>query len=213
MSSYVNTLEKLEAHITKHLGEVDYIRHQKKSYLVHVDLHHIAPTPERPFYTIVTSGMSDLPMHVPQGSGAAPRMEVFMHLPPSWPLDYESLRDGPWYWPLEKLQSLAQFPHANKTFLASGHMVRNDDTPQPFAENTRLAAVFLQPSSLVPAEFHHMQLSRDKFVRLLNVVPIYAEERELVLAQGASALRQRFADFGINEIVCLNRPNVALDVK
>jgi hypothetical protein len=50
-----------------HLGEIHDVYHELISDLVHIDIHHVAPDDERPFHTLVTSGMSDLPMTVPEG--------------------------------------------------------------------------------------------------------------------------------------------------
>lgn len=50
---------------------------------VHVDIHIVEPTDERPWTTLVTSGMSERPMHAPPELG--PEAEVTELLDPRRP--------------------------------------------------------------------------------------------------------------------------------
>ena len=62
-------IEAIVAHISKHVGEPDLVFHQLVSEYVHVDIHIVHPTDERPWFTLVTSGMSERPMTTPHGIG------------------------------------------------------------------------------------------------------------------------------------------------
>lgn len=42
-------------------GVLAFVWHELVSDLVHLDVHVAEPTPARPYYTVVTSGMSDRP--------------------------------------------------------------------------------------------------------------------------------------------------------
>lgn len=86
------SLEEISAHIEDHIGVIDMVFHELVSDTVHIDIHHVKPTAERPFHTLITSGMSDLPMIVPQGSSAAPFMELIVTLPKDWKIDTESFK-------------------------------------------------------------------------------------------------------------------------
>ena len=44
-----------------------FVLHEQESGTVHVDLHVVPPKPDRPCFTVLPSGMSDLDMHVPSG--------------------------------------------------------------------------------------------------------------------------------------------------
>src|SRR6185295_19871223 len=61
-------IEAIAAHIEKHIGPPDSVFHEIISDLVHIDVHFVAPAPERNFRTLVTSGMSDRPMNAPEGA-------------------------------------------------------------------------------------------------------------------------------------------------
>src|SRR6266849_7875689 len=69
-STYVSgdspSLELIVKHITTHIGEPSTVFHELASEHVHIDVHVVPPRPDRDFYTLVTSGMSDKPMKVPK---------------------------------------------------------------------------------------------------------------------------------------------------
>jgi hypothetical protein len=61
---YLRTITK---HVRMHFGTDSFVLHEKKSAPIHVDVHVVPPKPSRPYFTILTSGMSDLDMHTPAG--------------------------------------------------------------------------------------------------------------------------------------------------
>ena len=62
-----SSLEAISDHIERHIGKIAQVWHEILSDLVHVDVHEIAPTEDRPYWTLVTSGMSDRSMAAPDG--------------------------------------------------------------------------------------------------------------------------------------------------
>ncbi|MGC4866446.1 suppressor of fused domain protein [Micromonospora sp. DT53] len=72
---------------------------------VGVHVYVVAPTEERPYRTLITSGMSELPMTVPEGHGISPYAELMLCLPADWPLTRRTgLDDDPAGWPLRVLK-------------------------------------------------------------------------------------------------------------
>ncbi len=59
--------ERIGTHIEAYVGSIDGVFHEIASDIVHVDVHHVTPTDQRPYHTLVTSGMSDRPMAAPPG--------------------------------------------------------------------------------------------------------------------------------------------------
>jgi len=53
------TIEQIEKHIERFVGPIEKVFHELVSDLVHLDLYHVKPGPERPFHTFVTCGMSE----------------------------------------------------------------------------------------------------------------------------------------------------------
>lgn len=202
-------IEAITKHIEAHLGVVDSVFHEVLSDTVHVDVHLVRPTAERPYVRLVTSGMSDLPMTIPAGEDVPRFAELLVTLPGTWKLDTESFEDETWYWPLRLLKGLARLPHKHATWLGFGHTVPNGDPPTPYAPNTRLCgAITLLPIS-VPSGFHKLRIDEAKEITFYAAVPLFEEEMNLKLRSGTDALLDRFEAKGISDIVDPARSNVA----
>lgn len=60
----------------------------------------IPPAVDRPFHVLVTSGMSDLAMTVPEGMEFFRRAELMIALPADWPIEGPRFEDEQGYWPI-----------------------------------------------------------------------------------------------------------------
>ena len=78
------TIQLISNHIETHVGNIYKVFHEMVSDLVHIDLHWVKPTTERPFHVLVTSGMSDMPMTVPEGFEGLRYAELCVLLPPNF---------------------------------------------------------------------------------------------------------------------------------
>lgn len=200
-------IERISDHIERHIGPIARVFHELVSELVHIDVHIVGPTPERNFYTLVTSGMSDKPMRPPEEYSDLRYSELMICLPPDWPMT-----DGEWekdenYWPIRMLKMLARFPHEYGTWLWAMHTMPHGDPPQPFASNTRLCGMILLPPVAAPPEFQELRVSDDKTIYFHALVPLHADEMDLKLKKGAGALFDGFNDHGVSEILNPARPS------
>jgi Suppressor of fused protein (SUFU) len=194
-------------HIERHVGEAETVLHQVVSAWVHVDLHIVPPSGERPWTTLVTSGMSERGMHAPDAERT--RAELVMALPPTWPLEHDELADDRVYWPFRLLQSLAAFPHQYKTWLWHGHTIPHGDPPEPYAPDTGMCCAILLPPLLVGTGFDVLDVG-ERRVRFLGVYPLYEEEMRLKLESGFEALIDRFDAAGVTELLDPGRPSVVI---
>jgi hypothetical protein len=183
-------LEAIERHIENHVGKIETVLHEIVSDLVHIDVYKITPTAERNFYTLITSGMSDLPMTVPDGAEEFRFAELLICLPADWdmPKVYDTMTDEEHWWPIRCLKYLARFPHEYDTWLAEGHTIPNGDPPEPFANNTQLCCALLTPPLLFGAEFMSLKIREDKTINFYALLPIYKEEMEFKLKHGGEQL-------------------------
>lgn len=202
-------IAEISSHIEQHIGEVSMVFHEIISDTVHIDVHHVLPTAERPFHILVTSGMSDLPMNVPEEIGATRYMELMVVLPESWQISDKAFEDEKWYWPIRELKFLARFPHKYDTWLGWGHTLPNGDPAEPFAENTKLNGVILLPPISISEDFFQLSINEDKTIQFFTVVPLYEEEMNLKLNKGVDELLEKFDQYDINEVVSIDRKNVA----
>lgn len=216
-------IDRITNHIEKHLGPVDSVFHEIVSDLVHLDVHIVKPTPERNCYSLVTSGMSDAPMTVPQGLEALRYAELMIQLPPDWPLDRIQALAGKkgeksdaeraeaerWYWPIRWLKMMARLPHEYDTWLGESHTVPSGDPPEPYADDTKLCGMLVVPPLGAPDGFATLEVSPDKTIFFYQLMPIYAEEMDLKLRKGAEKLIELFDRHKIDVVVNPRRPNVA----
>ena len=202
-------LEQISDHIERHLGPIETVFHELASDTVHIDVHWVKASEDFPFAQLITSGMSDLPMSVPDDSGVPRHLELVMTLPGDWRFDMESFQDERWYWPVRLMKTLARLPHKHATWLGWGHTMPNGDPPEAFADNTRLCGAILLSPVVSPEAFQTLRIDDNKEIHFLAVVPLYMEEMNLKLRSGAEALCERFAKHRLNDIVDLARTNVA----
>ncbi|MBI9075806.1 MAG: suppressor of fused domain protein [Desulfatibacillum sp.] len=202
-------MEEISAHIERHLDDIEMVYHELLSDTVHIDVCHVKPNQERPYHTLITSGMSDLPMATPEGSDAPRYLELMMTLPKHWQLNDEAFHDENWYWPIRALKFLARFPHKYGAWLGVGHTIPNGDPPVPFANNTGFTGILILPPVTVPKRFVSLKVEDDKEIFFMSCIPLYTGEMTLKLHSGTQALLDRFEKNRILEIVDINRKNVA----
>jgi len=201
----------LEAHIAACIGSVETVLHEIISERVHIDIHVVAPTPERDYYTLVTIGMSDRSMSVPSGLEEYRYTELMLCLPPDWPLPqlYETDVAEEHYWPIRCLKSLAHFPHTYDTWLWASHTVPNGDPPEAYAANTRLCGALISHPLLFGDDLITLRVRADKLVHFHSIIPIYKEEMDYKLEKGFDALIKRLDHVGVTELLDITRKNVA----
>lgn len=207
-------MQAIEEHVEKYIGEITWVMHEIVSDNLHIDVLIVEPTPERNFYTLITLGMSALPMFVPEDSEISPYAELMICLPPDWVIKQteENTDDEPAdeknYWPVRWLKMLARFPIDYKTWLGYGHSIPNGEH---FANNTKLNGIILSPP-LEEEEFFCLPLD-NKDIYFWNLVPVYEEEMQLKLDNGADKLFELFDEYDISSVLDVNRQNVALGIE
>ena len=199
-------IEAVSEHIEQHIGEPETVLHQLISMHVHVDIHVVPPSDERPCITLVTTGMSERAMNAPRPEVS--RAELVMILPPDWPLGQDAMGDERHYWPFRLLQQLAVLPHEYDTWLWHGHTVPNGDPPAPYADGAGFCGAVLLPLALCDEAFDELQVG-EHTVTFLGVYPLYEDEMQLKLDQGAEELADRFEAARVSEALEPGRPSVA----
>ncbi|MCA9618289.1 MAG: suppressor of fused domain protein [Myxococcales bacterium] len=208
-------MEAIEAHFHQYFGEVSSVFHELVSDLVHLDVHIVPPTDERPWYTLFTTGMSDRPMTVPEGCEELRYAELLIALPPDWRLDLLGVSPPPpdlerWYWPIRWLKQLARLPHEYGTWLGFGHSIPNGDPAEPFHPSTKLAGWVLLPPISVPEEGSEIVLP-DRSIHLYTLHALHPEEMSLKLNKGTEALLDAFEAHAVDEMLRIDRPPVTTD--
>lgn len=195
-------LQQIRSHVERYIGRIDRVFAGDPAQGT-ADVLYVRPVNSRPYHTLVTAGMSTVAMPVPPDVNASHRLELMMTLPEGWnPSDESS------HWPTRLLQSLSKLPREREGWLGWGHTVPNGDPPQPLAPHTELCGVIIAPSLLVPVAFYELDIDGQR-VAFYGVIPLYREELELHARAGMAALLERLLHKDINDVVDLQRKNVA----
>lgn len=200
--------ERIRDHVETYLGQVVGVVDAGSGSGIELEILHVDVTESKPFHLLITSGMSDRAMPVPEDMEASPRAELILGLDASWPFGPEHVGDRRHVWPLQLLVSMARLPHGHGLWFGAGHTVPNGNPPHPYVPETELCGALVAPPVAVPPEF--LRLSVDEgVIEFLGVVPVYAEEMQLKVERGIEALYQRLDEHHINEVMVPDRRKVA----
>lgn len=201
-------LEDIENHLEQYIGKVETVFHELLSDLIHLDVLFIPADFDRPFHLLVTSGMSDLPMHVPEGAEEFRRAELMIALPSDWPIQQAEFKDENHYWPIRWLKMIGRLPHEYETWIGWGHTIPNGDPAEPIAD-TEFVGVMVSPPYWFDSEFFRLKTKSGEEICFYCLIPLYQEEMDLKLAEGAEALEERLNEAEVGFIVDKERVNVA----
>ena len=202
-------INAISEHVEELIGPIDGVFHELVSDLVHIDVHHVKASRERPFHTLFTTGMSDRPMNAPEElEGDWRHAELMLYLPPHWPMTQESWNDETNYWPIRLLKMLARFPHEYDTWLGEGHTIPNGDPPLPYDPSTKLLCALLMVPFIEPEEFWLLETDDGKIIRFFMLMPLYGEEMNFKLQRGNEELLDRFDKHRVSPVILPDRLNV-----
>lgn len=148
----------------RYFGGEHTVSHELLPLVPHIDVYAFEPTEERPFYTLITGGMSDLPQHAPEGMPVR-RVELMLYV--------EEPKDE--Y--INLLRWLAHLVHDQETWFSPGSTMTNGDPPRPIFEGSELncyayLAPPLEPDINFPED---VQIDGDPLF-VLWVVPLTSAE-------------------------------------
>ncbi|MFM9962181.1 MAG: suppressor of fused domain protein [Planctomycetaceae bacterium] len=199
-------IDAIVEHIERHVGEVTMVFHEIVSDLVHIDVHHIPPEPGRDFHTLITTGMSDKPMTVPDGAEDFQYAELVICLPPNWKLTQADFAQEQNYWPIRLIKSLARLPHEYDTWLGPGHSVPNGgEQPQPYADNTRFCCAIIVPAVRFGEDFLRLTTPDERIINFYTVWPILPDETEFKLKHGYDELLDRLLSHEVSDLIDIRR--------
>lgn len=201
-------IDAVSDHVEKHVGPIDNVFHEIVSPTVHVDVHRVPPADDRPFTTLVTTGMAERPMTVPEGMEEWAHAELVVQLPPDWPMEQSDWSDERHYWPIRWMKILARFPHEYATWFCFGHSMPNGDPPEPFAQSTRLCGWLLVSPVAFDPEFAQLKRDDGPTISFWQMLPLYREEMDFKLRHETDALLAKFSERGVGPVIDPGRANV-----
>jgi hypothetical protein len=192
---YDEWMAKREKHYKKFLGMMsDNVMHSTNVHEVHVDIYQFEPSRKRPFWTLITGGMSDKRQNVPQDADwASPRTEILTYVKEP----YERI--------FAVLKMLAEMPFEEDSFM---HWFHTISVGEPVTERqTELTCAFLLPPFFEKPKFDTLHIGRDK-VDFLMMVPITIQERHYAKQNGGPALLDVLEEANLGPVIDENRSSL-----
>lgn len=198
-------MNEIEDHFVKIFGGKDHrVYHELMSKYVHVDIHIAEPTEEIPYRVLYTTGMSDLPMTLPEDTPwdkkkLNERAELFCILPPEFgiePRDEDSEEDVERRsWILSSMQMAARFPHKHKCFLGNGHTIRFSEEGKGFTSAVLLNSDSRDFGGKYGDDLGFMQTEDGTYINLLCFIPIFDDELSFAVENdGVELFRRLFGE-------------------
>lgn len=173
------------------LGEPGWVDHEfalMQWPAVHARTHR--PTPDRPWVTLRTEGMSDEPLDAPSGS-KLDRVELLVY----W--SGASDDDVP-PWLTHVLRATGHIPHDNDSYYDVFDTVQLTDPGDAFP-GTSLVGAFIRRPTLEPEDWATMP-HRDGTVTFLELVLVTIDEIDYWADAGGEALNARLVDAGVTAV-------------
>ena len=206
--------QSLVQHLGRHLGEPTAVLAEAVPDELRIDVVVFPPAADRPFVTLATVGMSDLPMFVPSELEEHARQELLLGVPSDWPgledgvADVDgALRDDAAYWPIQLLKGLARYPRRSSTWVSWGHTIPSG---APFHGSVPFSTALVGPPLGLPAGIMTAQTSVGR-VSYLAVLPITDAETRVAksTARGSDDLIDRLEAAGVTVAIDPGRASVA----
>ncbi len=201
-------LAEMESVIAARFGAFEKVFHEIESQDIHVDIAVIPPTEDKPYYTLVTMGLSAYKMHTPHDLDGQnlEYAEIFVRLPADWQVGEE---DENWYWPIRTLKMLAHLPFDNRTWLGWGHTIQCSEDLEPVSENCKFVCMILKHPN--GNERATATLESGKIINFYEMIPIYLEEMKYKFKIGAEYLFELFTPEELTSPVNIKRRNVVTE--
>ena len=199
-------LEVVPDYFEQHFGVVESVWHEIVSDKIHVDIHWIEGNEKCLHRVIFTTGMSMKPM-----PGEPRFAEMFMLLPPDWPLE-KIQEDETAYWPVFILKTFARLPIYNKLTLQPFMTIPYDEVGG-FAPGTFFDSfMVLNPREMGP-QFGKIRADGENLIQPYLVAPLLSPETEYKIKQETAdglweELKRRGSDVSKLFATDLNRPSL-----
>lgn len=192
----------IDSHLNRYFPPDDiYVFDEIVSPDFHLDVFLVKPSPQRAFYTLLTGGVSSLPMNVPHPDFPS-RIELMLLLPPDWPLFDDQWKQDESNWPIHMLKTLGRYPHQHHTWFGAGHTI-----PEP--QDSRLyqmgfVATILLKAMSIQEEFQRIPYG-DQWIDILMPIPLYDVEYRLKKEKGLENLLDQMLLKGYPDILSTKR--------
>jgi hypothetical protein len=126
-----------------------------------------------PIRLLMTDGLSNYKMPVPQRYEDRAYNELYFAIPSYWELD--DLSNPNMNWPIEKIKKLTNHVIEHQTWYGPGHTFSNGNPPEPFSENMKQTYLLLADPIMVEDILQPFGFG-EKTIHFLAIIPLFEEE-------------------------------------
>jgi hypothetical protein len=206
----IQNLLAITSHIEKYFGNDFFVLDEDKSTLVHIDVNVVLPSLIRPYYTLLTSGMSDRKMRVRRGVADSALAEVCLCLPKEWPITQNDMKwaTPEFFWPISALKRVALYPHLHGTWLSRRHAIGSVEHPNRLDPEGRFVGLLLVEPLTFPEGAARVCAEDGGEIRYLAVIPLLQSELKFELKFGIDALEEQLTASNVTELLDPYRDSV-----
>ena len=197
-------IEVIDSFICDMFGNYKNVFHEIASPDIHLDVCIVEPTEEDTYYKLVTMGAGAYKMAIPEKwqKYQLDYAEYVIYLPKDWNINSGADSD---YWPIKTLKDVARLPIWCNTWLSYGHTTQSDEEGSAYASNTRFNSVVLNYAENRNGDVR-LVMPSGKVINFYEIIPMYPEELQFKMENGADALFEKFEEKGIQyRVVDINR--------
>lgn len=149
-----------------------------------------------PVNVLLTDGLSNYKMPVPEKESGMEYIELCFCLPSYW--EWENTDNPQMNWIFPWIQRLAKYVRANETWFGHGHTMPCGKEMNPISATMKQDHFMLISPMLLEMEMASISVD-GKMVNFLFIVPIFEDEMEYKKGNGTQKLIIKFINKGINE--------------
>lgn len=149
-----------------------------------------------PVTVIVTNGLREYSMPVPEKFLGREHNELYFCLPDYWV--WEDMTNPQMNWVFYWIQRLAKFVVEKETWFGHGHSMPCGKELKPLSNTMKQDHFLLLDPILLEQEMAPMKLN-DKTVHFLSIIPIFKKELEYKHSRGTFMLVNKFINKGVSE--------------
>lgn len=151
-----------------------------------------------PVTVILTNGLSDYRMPVPDKLKGREYNELCFCLPSYW--EWEDLENPNMNWIFPWLQKLSRHVVEKQTWFGHGHTIPNGKDLAPLSPAMRQNHLILSDPVLLENELKPISIG-EKEVNFLAIIPIFPDEMDFKQAKGTFKFFVRMSNKGVNELL------------
>ena len=151
-----------------------------------------------PMKILMTDGLSEYNMPVPEKYKGREFNEIYFALPSYW--EIEEKENPLMKWPLDQIQKLAKHVIENETWYGPGHTFSNGNPPQSLSENMKQNHLLMADPILLEDLLQPIDLE-GKNIYFLAIIPLFEDEFDRKMSSGYFKFIRKFRAKNGNEVL------------